>query len=305
MKELDYKLLKALSTVVSEQSFEGAAKKLYISQSAVSQRIKLLEESFASPVLIRTTPLVTTELGSRLLNHYHQISQLETSFLEDIALQDKNTPTKIAIALNADSLATWFIPAISPLLKQHNIELDFYVTNEAHTQSLLKKGEVYSALSCQPLGVTNSKITHIGDITYKLCASPAFYKQYFGGKLTTKKLRLAPGINYDQYDKMHENYIQTHFNLSQSEYPCHRVRSSEAFLNLTLNGLAYSLLPHNQAEQYLSNGELIDLLPNKHLIMPLYWHSWILEKGVQKLLTDHVVAWGEEHFNGNTEKHRK
>ncbi len=305
MKALDYKHLKALSAVISEQSFEGAAKKLYISQSAVSQRIKLLEESFASPVLIRTTPIATTDLGSRLLNHYHQISQLESNFLEEITLQDKNNPTKIAIALNADSLATWFIPAISPLLKKHNIELDFYVTNEAHTQSLLKKGEVYSALSCQPLGVTNSKVTHIGNITYKLCASPAFYEQYFRGKLTTEKLRLAPGINYDQYDNMHEDYIQTHFKLSQSEYPCHRVRSSEAFLSMTLNGLAYSLIPHTQADQYLISGELMELLPHNRLIMPLYWHSWVLEKGVQKLLTEHVVAWGQEHFNGNTENHRK
>lgn len=296
MIEIDYKLLKALCAVIKEQSFEGASKKLFISQPAVSQRIKLLEETFASPVLIRSTPIKPTEFGSMLLNHYLQVNQLESNFLDEISKQGEKRPTSISIALNADSLASWFIPAISPLLKQHNIEVDFYISNESHTQNLLKKGEVYSALSSQSIGIANSKVTHIGDIKYKLCATPAFIHKYFKNGLNQESLRNAPGIDFDQLDNMHEDYIKLHFNVSKDEYPCHRVRSSEAVVNMILNDLAFALLPHTQADEYLKSGELIELTPNKQLILPLYWHSWLLEKGVQKLLTEHVISWGKKYF---------
>lgn len=296
MMEIDYKLLKALCAVIKEQSFEGASKKLCISQSAVSQRIKLLEESFASPVLIRSTPIKPTILGSKLLNHYGQINQLELSLFDELSTEDKNKPISIAIALNADSLASWFIPAISPLLQKYNIEVDFYISNEYHTQNLLKKGEVYSALSSQPLGIANSKVTHIGDMKYKLCATPKFISKYFKNGLNKESLRNAPGVDFDQLDNMHEDYIEKHFNVSKGEYPCHRVRSSEAVVNMILNDLAFALLPHTQADKYLTNGELIELTPNKQLTLPLYWHSWLLEKGVQKSLTEHVISWGEKYF---------
>lgn len=296
MREIDYKLLKALSAVITEQSFEGASKKLSITQSAISQRIKLLEENLASPVLIRSTPLRATARGEVLLNHYRQVNQLESNLLKEMSSQDIKQTTHIAVALNADSLASWFIPAISTLLKEERIELDFFITNESHTQTLLKKGEVYSALSSEKLGIANSKVTHIGDVHYKLCAHPEFVERFFKNGLTKKSLQLAPGIEFDQHDRMHENFIKQHYALSRDQYPCHRVRSSEAFVNLILNGLAFSLLPHTQADTYLQTGELIELTPDKRLSLPLYWHSWVLEKGVQKALTESVIAWGEKYF---------
>ncbi|MGL6164556.1 MAG: LysR family transcriptional regulator, partial [Aeromonas veronii] len=123
MKELDYKLLRALDAVLQEQNFDRAAKSLHITQSAISQRIKQLEQQFAEPLLIRSQPLQATPLGQKLLAHYRQVHQLELELAGELAPDEPQGPIRISIAVNADSLATWFLPAIAPLLKQHPIEL--------------------------------------------------------------------------------------------------------------------------------------------------------------------------------------
>ena len=58
MRGLDYKWIEALDAVVKQRSFERAAEQLYISQSAVSQRIKQLEKWLAQPALVRELSLI-------------------------------------------------------------------------------------------------------------------------------------------------------------------------------------------------------------------------------------------------------
>ncbi|WP_293132036.1 LysR family transcriptional regulator, partial [Moritella sp.] len=128
---VDYKLLNALQVVIEQQSFERAANVLCISQPAVSQRIKLLEEYVAQPVLIRSQPLVATDIGQRLLKHYKQVQHLEAELLPSISATSTDKSVVMAIAVNADSLATWFIPALAPLLKQYPIELNLHIMDEA------------------------------------------------------------------------------------------------------------------------------------------------------------------------------
>jgi len=297
MKSLDYKLLQSLDAIIAEQSFDGASKRLNITQSAISQRIKQLEEQCTQPVLVRGTPLKVTDLGAKLLNHYQQVIQLETDLLVDINPEKSLAPVTIAIALNADSIASWFIPAIADVLKIHNIELDLHVINESISHELIKDGKAFAAISDKPTGSPKTKVTPIGNIVYKLCAHPSFRDKHFPNGLNADSLSSAPGINYDHMDNMHYNYIEQHFGLTKGEYPCHRVRSAEGLLNLALNGVAYSLFPEPQIKQYLASGELIDIAPKLHLSQPLFWHSWILEQGLRKVISEHVINWGRRNLN--------
>ncbi len=116
MKGLDYKLLRALDAVLQEQNFERAARSLHLTQSAISQRIKQLEQQFAEPLLIRSQPLLATPLGQKLLAHYRQVHQLELELAGELTPATPQGPIRISIAVNADSLATWFLPAIAPML---------------------------------------------------------------------------------------------------------------------------------------------------------------------------------------------
>lgn len=298
MKSLDYKLLQSLDAIIAEQSFDGASKRLNITQSAISQRIKLLEEQCTQPVLVRGTPLKVTALGAKLLSHYQQIMQLESDLLTEINPEKSTSPVPISIALNADSIASWFIPAIADVLKIHNIELDLHVVNESISPDFIKNGKAFAAISDQPTGSPKTKVTPIGNVVYKLCAHPSFKEKYFANGLDTKSLRLAPGINYDHMDNMHYQFIEQHFGLTKGEYPCHRVRSAEGFVNLALNGVAYSLYPEPQIAHYLASGALIDLAPNLQLNQPLYWHSWILEQGLRKVISDQIINWGRKNLHG-------
>ena len=293
IEKLDYKLVAALDSVITEQSFEGAATKLHITQSAVSQRIKQLEQWLAQPVLIRSTPIETTGIGQKLLSHYQKIKQLENSLLSELRPELTSKTTQIAIALNADTLASWFIPAISPLLKQYNIALDLKVSNEEISHERLKKGEVFGAISSQPTSFSGGKARYIGELDYVLCANKEFVKRYFKRGINQQSLRQAPAISFDSSDKMHIDFIKKHFNLNGYDYPRHQVRSSEAFVSMCTAGVAFGLLPTTQVQQLLEQSTLIDLAPELRIKQQLYWHSWHLERGIYKLVSDAIVSYGQ------------
>lgn len=97
----------ALYTVQELQNFELAAKKLLITQSAVSQRIKGLEDYYGEPVLIRMLPYRPTKLGRQLIGHFKKICLLENELSQELG--EIKVQPHISIALNRDSLETWFL----------------------------------------------------------------------------------------------------------------------------------------------------------------------------------------------------
>jgi LysR family transcriptional regulator, chromosome initiation inhibitor len=293
MKQLDYKLIHALDVVLTEQQFEKAAEKLHITQSAVSQRIKQLEQMVAQPVLVRSQPPVATKVGQALLRHFRQVKQLELELLEQLFTDRQAQSVSVPIAVNADTLASWFIPALAPLLKTNAIQLNLQVCDETRTQELLKKGEVYAALSCQKKSFSGCKTQFIGEIDYILCATTEFNDKYFKQGITRQSLKRAPGVVFDQLDNMHLDYLKQHYQLSSADFPYHIMRSSEAFVSMALAGAAYCLLPQTQVNEYLATGQLLDLAPQQHLVRELYWHSWVLERGVFKQISSTVVEYGK------------
>jgi len=287
--KLDYKLLEALNAVIEEQGFDNAAKKLFITQSAVSQRIKTLEENIGQPVIIRGQPIIKTAAGEKLLSHYKIVEQLENELIPELLPDTPKKPVKITLAINADSIATWFFDAMAPLLKNYLIELNILIENEQDTINKLRSGEAIGAVSRHSTPLPSYQSFELGQLRYMLVASPEFFSRYFSNGVTRDSLKMAPGISYDSKDDMHQHFIAKHFNLAASEYYCHHVRSSEGFVNLTKRGLAYSLISELQIKNELQSGELINLCPDKVLIETLYWHSWILVKGVNKKISQEIV----------------
>jgi len=297
MNRLDYKLLHALSIVIKQQSFEKAADVLCITQPAVSQRIKQLEQLVAQPVLIRAQPIVATELGKKLLSHYHQVQQLEAELLPQILLDQPESTLTVNLATNADSLATWLIGALTPLINQHPIELNLIVADESRTLDKLKDGEVFGAISLIDKAVSGCEVTQLGTMEYILVASAEFKQRYFANGINQQSLKYAPGAAFDQKDDMHIKFIEQHFGLKGGSYPCHTVRSSEAFVELVKQGAAYSLIPELQIKSELSSGEVINILPNIKLTQTLYWHRWALVKGVYKQISEAIIKTGKEILN--------
>ncbi|MEM0556054.1 MULTISPECIES: LysR family transcriptional regulator ArgP [Aeromonas] len=289
MKELDYKLLRALDAVLQEQNFERAARSLYITQSAISQRIKQLEQQFAEPLLIRSQPLQATPLGEKLLAHYRQVHQLELELAGELAPATPKAPIRISIAVNADSLATWFLPAIAPLLEQYPIELNLLVDDESRTLDKVREGQAFGAVSLSPQPLAGCCVDELGEMNYLLTASPAFVARHFPHGLTREALAKAPAVAFDQRDDMHVSFMAQHFGLEPGGYPCHTVHSSEAFVAMAEQGLAYCLIPELQIRGQLAGGSLLNLSPDHVLTERLYWHRWVLEKGVHKQLSQRLI----------------
>lgn len=299
MAYFDYKLLAALAEVIEQQSFELAAEKLFISQSAISQRIKALEEQVGQPVLIRNQPIIVTPAGEKLLSHFYKVKQLEHELVPILYPDKPIQPLKVSLAVNVDSISTWFIEAMTPVLKDYLIELDLLIEHEERTLDRLKRAEAIGAVSTIEKPLKGYRSFELGEMEYCLVASKTFQQKYFPNGVNQNSLKMAPGISYDHKDDMHVKYIGHHFDLAASEYYCHSVRSSDAFVGLVKQGVAYCLLPKLQIESELASGELISLCPDKTLVETLYWHSWVLVKGVNKKISEHIVRIGREKLAHN------
>lgn len=273
----DYKLIEALVTVVEKGGFDKAAKSLHITQSAVSQRLKLLEEHMGQILLVRANPPHLTSSGQDLLKHYRQVKHLEDELLQETATQIQKEHTPMAIAINADSLATWFLGTIQSYILEEKILLDLRVEDQEQTQNLLKNGDVIGCISTQDTPIQGCKHKYIGCMNYHMVAAPHFAKKWFPDGLTKAHTKKAPAIIFNRKDDLHYIFLEQNFGLQQRNIPAHYIPSSERFSEFMVEGLGYGLLPYQQSKPHIQKGQLLDLSPGHTLQVKLYWHCWNLK----------------------------
>ncbi len=211
MKRPDYRTLQALDAVIRERGFERTAQKICITQSAVSQRIKQLENLFGQPLLVRTVPPRSTEQGQKLLALLHQVELLEEEWLGNDTGID--APLLLSLAVNADSLATWLLPALKPVLATSPIRLNLQVEDETRTQERLRRGEVVGAVSIQPQPLPSCLVDRFGALDYFFVASKGFAERYFPNGVTRSDLLKSPVVAFDHLDDMHQVFLQQNFEL--------------------------------------------------------------------------------------------
>ncbi|MGF1745667.1 LysR family transcriptional regulator ArgP [Vibrio minamisatsumaniensis] len=296
MRGLDYKWIEALDAVVKQRSFERAAEQLYISQSAVSQRIKQLEKWLAQPALVRESPPRPTPAGRKLLGLYRRVRLLEHELVPELMNEDVTQPLSISIATNADSLATWLLPALSDVMKSRNVELNLAIHGESRTLDKIKSGEVAGAISLESQALPGCSADYLGRMDYVCVASSDFHDRYFSEGVSYTTLSKAPAVSYDQYDDLHKKFLHDHFNVPRDSIINHTVGSSEAFVRLALSGVAYCLIPRLQIIDELESGALIDITPGFLLSYRIYWHHWQLESGVLKEISQAILSFAHNHL---------
>lgn len=285
----DYKLIKAMATVVLEHGFEKAAQKLCISQSAVSQRVKQLEEQTGRVLLVRSNPPVPTDAGRLILKHYQQVMSLEKGMVEMLDQDSQSAFVPLTIGLNADSLATWFVEAVVPLLLTEQVTLDLQVDDQEQTLSYLKAGEVMGCVSSHARPVQGCTMHHLGTMHYRLLATRDFCSTWFPGGVSTEAAAEAPAVVFNRKDGLHQRLLEGILTEVPSHFPVHYIPSSEQFVELIRKGQAYGSVPDMQGRPYLQTQELVELVPGKAYPVPLFWHVWshrsrLLEK-ITKILS--------------------
>ncbi|MFK3797638.1 LysR family transcriptional regulator ArgP [Pseudomonas sp. NPDC088444] len=284
----DYKLLAALAAVVEQTGFERAAQVLGLSQSAVSQRIKLLEARVGQPVLVRATPPTPTEIGQRLLNHVQQVRLLERDLQSVVpALDEGGAPERLRIALNADSLATWWAPAVGDFCAEHHLLTDLVIEDQDVGLKRMRAGEVAACLCASERPVAGARSLSLGAMRYRGLASPAFIARHFPNGVTPQALARTPALVFGPDDFLQHRYMAS---LGvDGGFQHHLCPSSEGFMRMTEAGMAWGLVPEMQVREQLAAGKLVELFADQWVDVPLYWHHW--RNGGQLLtqLTEHLA----------------
>ena len=296
---LDYKLLAALAAVVEQAGFERAAQALGLSQSAVSQRIKLLEARVGQPVLVRALPPVPTEIGRRLLNHVQQVRLLERDIQAQVpGLDEGGPPERLRIALNADSLATWWAQAVGSFCTEQGLLLELVVEDQDVGLKRMRAGEVAACVCASERPVAGARALLLGSMRYRALASPGFIARHFPSGVTAAGLAQAPAIVFGPDDLLQHRYLS---GLAvEGGFAYHLCPSSEGFVRLAEAGLGWGLMPELQVQAELAAGRLCELLPERPLDVPLYWHHWRSGGELLGALTQHLQRYAATQLVAKT-----
>lgn len=287
---LDYKLIQALATVAREGGFDKAARELCITQSAVSQRVKLLEELTGQVLIARTAPPRATSAGRKFLKHYLQVKRLEDDLMDEIGEPANAGFASMAVGINADSLAFWLLEALHPFLLEERVVVDLRVNDQEQTHRMLKDGEVMGCISTQEQAVQGCRVDYIGRMNYRMMATPDFAARWFPSGLTREDVRRAPAIVFDRQDDLHRKILLQALGQAPASIPTHYVPSVEKFAEFIALGLAYGTLPDQQSMPLLHGGQLVDLSPACHVPAKLYWHCWNLKSHLLERLSRQLIG---------------
>jgi LysR family transcriptional regulator, chromosome initiation inhibitor len=273
MSDLPLDQVRTLLAVVDEQSFDAAASILHVTPSAVSQRIKALEQRTGRVLLLRTKPISLTESGQVLVRFARSLAQLEQDALSELGL-DSSTRT-LSIAVNADSLATWFLPALSRLPASLSIAFDLQREDQDHTASLLREGLVMAAVTASPQPVQGCTSHRLGRMRYRAMASPPFISRWLSPAPLASSLPTAPVIMFDRKDDLQDRFLRSLTRRRTFTMVRHHIPASESFVDAVAAGLGWGMVPEMQAAP--RGDALVDLAPDRPLDVPLHWQQWKLD----------------------------
>ena len=296
----DYAHLEALLAVEREGSFEGAARSLGVTSSAVSQRIKLLEERIGAVVINRQPPIRPTAVGVELCRHAELVSILEDKIISandcTPALKDHRKPV-IKIVVNDDSLSSWFMEVFKrEAVRNISYMFEVSIADQDYSIEELKHGSVLAAISINKTPVQGFTSRYLGMHIYRATASPEYVKRYFPDGITLEALQRAPALRYSAQDDLQQQWIEQNFNQTIM-HDTYILPSSPGFVNACLGDIAWGMNPALMVDKYIESGELVELIPGAALNKPLYWHCSRMVAEPLKQFTQHVIDVAEEYLD--------
>jgi LysR family transcriptional regulator (chromosome initiation inhibitor) len=291
MSTFDPDALECLAAIVEEGGFERAAQRLSITQSAVSQRLRALEAQVGTVLIVRSRPLKATSAGQLLLKHTKMLRLLRADLERDLkelapsSLRGAREEERISIAINADSIATWALPALTGLAQQ-GLPMEIITDDQDFTHEWLRQGQVLGCVTTLKQALRGCKVVALGAMDYVAVATPALAQERLGSELlTAHNFRDIPFVAFNRKDDMQSEFVGKAFGLKRVTLNQLFVPSSEGQLRAVQAGWGVSVVPRLLAQGLIDQGLLINLVPDCILPIPLYWHCWNLESEVLDALT--------------------
>jgi LysR family transcriptional regulator (chromosome initiation inhibitor) len=295
---LDARQLEALAAVVEHGGFGPAAKALSLTLAAVSLRIKSLEDTLGQRLLVRGKQVRATPAGQALLGHVKQVRLMEADVLDGLQGGPRGEGVRwqsLSVAINADSVASWFLPGVAPLLKRHRLVLEIVIDDQDHTHDALKSGDVMGCVTTLATPMRGCVAEPLGVMRYLCVAAPELVKRCRTprGAVSPHKLLAQPAVIFNRKDALQDAFLEQHFGLRQPHYPRHFAPAVEAFETALELGLGWGMVP----EQHLAKRPgLQEILPGAAVDVVLYWQHWAHESISAQRLTAAVKSAAREHL---------
>jgi len=294
---LDPKQLDAFAATVQTGSLMAAAKQLRITLAAVSIRIKALEAALGQRLLVRGKTAQATRAGQVLLTHIARTRLLEADLAEHLSsyASDSDWQT-LSVAVNADSLASWFLPGVTAALQEHRILLHSVVDDQEHTMQWLQNGDVLGCVTQLPKPLRGCIAHPLGTMRYRCLGAPALQDKLrrLQRKSHAPALLQIPALCFNRKDHLQDRFITEAFELSEANYPRYYFPAGDAYHLAMTSGLGWGLQSDVQSRLQwpgeLESGLLLDLFPGQHIDVPLYWHHWSQESAQAARLTRAVIT---------------
>ncbi len=268
--------LSTLMAVVDEGTFEAAARRLDVTASAVSQRVKAMEQAAGRVLVKRTNPVRPTAAGGIVLRYARQVSLLSADTARQLGEGGSaDGGVSVPLAVNADSLATWFLEAIAALPAGFNALFDIHREDQEHTTALLRSGAVMAAVTSTAKPVQGCTSHELGIMRYRAVCSPHFADRWLPVEAEPRRLAEVPVVTFDRSDDLQQRFLRT-LGLPQPHPLRHYIPTSADFARAVLLGLGWAVLPEQQCLSEIADGRLIELAPDDPVDVHLYWQRWNL-----------------------------
>lgn len=289
--------LRTLTALVDEGSFEGAAQRLHVTASAVSQRVRALEQSTGKVLVQRTNPVRTTDAGEVVLRHARQVVLSDEGTLAELRADGQGSGyVAVPLAVNADSLATWFLDALAELAEGLDAAFEIHREDQEHTATLLRTGRVMAAITSAPEAVQGCSVAGLGTMRYRAVCAPGFDARHLEGRGAPELLPGAPVVNFDRRDDLQDRFLRE-LTGREADGPRHYLPASEDFARTVVLGLGWGVLPEQQCTAELAQGRLVELAPDRPVDVRLHWQRWNLRSPVLDRVTDTVRAVAADHLH--------
>jgi LysR family transcriptional regulator (chromosome initiation inhibitor) len=291
MMRIPFELAETIAVVIDEGTLDAAARRLHITPSAVSQRIKSLEEQLGRVLLVRSKPARPTEAGAAVVRLARQAALLEHDAIAMLGADpDEAARITMPLAVNADSLATWFLGPLARLSQQHPVVFELHRDDQDFTAGLLESGTVMGAVTSRATPVAGCRVSVLGAMRYEAVATPVFAAHWFGDGVDERSLAAAPVVDFDRRDDLQAQWLQAS-GANPALPPRHYVPASNDFATSVRLGLGWALLPRFQSQAALDRGELV-ALGGPPVDVPLHWQQWNLRSELLDAVADAIVAEG-------------
>ncbi|MFF3419212.1 LysR family transcriptional regulator ArgP [Streptomyces sp. NPDC002698] len=297
MTELPLDQVRTLLAVVDEGTFDAAATALHVTPSAVSQRVKSLEQRTGRVLLTRTKPVRPTESGEIVVRFARRLARLERDAHAELGMSGSGEPTRLSVAVNADSLATWFLPALARVPGDLRLCFELRREDEDHTAALLREGTVMAAVTSSPEPVAGCSVRALGIMRYLPVASPGCAERWLGTTTGTPLRELigsAPVVAFDRNDDIQDDFVRALTGGPGGSALRHFVPTSEGFVEAVAAGMGWGMVPEVQAAPLLRAGGLVPLAADRGIDVPLFWQQWKLDFPALGALAEAVTAVAAE-----------